>query len=195
MCGIAGVFNWSDPSGFDVPRTGCCLGAALAHRGPDGEGTVCGSRCRARPSPARHHRSHARRPTADDHARRALLDRLQRRDFQLPRPARQSRAGGRRFITASDTEVLLALIVRDGIGALSRARGMFALAIWDNTARTLTVARDRFGIKPLYIAAAPGRVSVRLRDRRAAQSRARRSRRVTCRRASAFWPGATSLHR
>ena len=42
---------------------------------------------------------------------------------------------GVRFMTASDTEVLLALIVRDGLPALSRARGMFALAFWD--------ARDR----------------------------------------------------
>jgi asparagine synthase (glutamine-hydrolysing) len=61
--------------------------------------------------------------------------------------------------------VLLALIVRDGIQALSRARGMFALAVWDSTARTLTVARDRFGIKPLYVAEIPARCRVRIRNR------------------------------
>jgi len=63
------------------------------------------------------------------------------------------------FTSASDTEVLLALLVRDGIAALSRARGMFAIALWDSAARTLTLARDRFGVKPLYIAACPGRVA------------------------------------
>jgi asparagine synthase (glutamine-hydrolysing) len=39
MCGIGGVFNWSDPAGFDATRTAADLCAALAHRGPDGEGT------------------------------------------------------------------------------------------------------------------------------------------------------------
>ena len=66
---------------------------------------------------------------------------------------------GVRFVSSSDTEVLLALIVRDGIAALSRARGMFALAVWDGFERSLTVARDRFGIKPLYVAARAGRVA------------------------------------
>ncbi len=66
---------------------------------------------------------------------------------------------GVRFTSSSDTEVLLALIVRDGVAALSRARGMFALALWDGVGRSLTVARDRFGIKPLYVAATAGRVA------------------------------------
>jgi asparagine synthase (glutamine-hydrolysing) len=66
---------------------------------------------------------------------------------------------GVRFATASDTEVLLALIVRDGAPALGRLRGMFALAVWDAAARTLTLARDRFGIKPLYVAEHAGRVA------------------------------------
>jgi asparagine synthase (glutamine-hydrolysing) len=47
----------------------------------------------------------------------------------------------------------------DGVSALARARGMFALAWWDAQARALLLARDRFGIKPLYIAAAPGRLA------------------------------------
>ena len=66
---------------------------------------------------------------------------------------------GVRFTSSSDTEVLLALIVRDGVAALNRARGMFALALWDGVSRSLTVARDRFGIKPLYVAATAGRVA------------------------------------
>jgi acyl-CoA synthetase (AMP-forming)/AMP-acid ligase II len=56
---------------------------------------------------------------------------------------------GERFSTASDTEVLLRLIVRDGPAALARVRGMFAFACWDTHDRALFMARDRFGIKPL----------------------------------------------
>jgi asparagine synthase (glutamine-hydrolysing) len=54
--------------------------------------------------------------------------------------------------THSDTEVLLALFARDGADALRRLRGMYALAIWDDRARRLFLARDPHGIKPLYYA-------------------------------------------
>jgi asparagine synthase (glutamine-hydrolysing) len=54
------------------------------------------------------------------------------------------------FHTASDTEVLLALFAREGAGMLPRLRGMFALAIWDAPAKELFLARDPYGIKPLY---------------------------------------------
>src|SRR5919201_5843741 len=66
---------------------------------------------------------------------------------------------GERFRTLSDTEVLLRLLVRDGPAALSRVRGMFALALWDGAERTLLLARDRFGIKPLYAAERRGAVA------------------------------------
>ena len=91
--------------------------------------------------------------------------------------------------------MLLALIVRDGIAALSRARGMFALALWDGEARTLTVARDRFGIKPLYVAARHGGVAFASEIARAAPRVARRL--ATCRRrvCSRFSRGATFRRR
>ena len=65
-------------------------------------------------------------------------------------------AAGRRFTTESDTEVVLHLYDRDGPGMVERLRGMFALAIWDAGRRGLLLARDGFGIKPLYYADSGG---------------------------------------
>jgi asparagine synthase (glutamine-hydrolysing) len=59
---------------------------------------------------------------------------------------------GETFDTTSDTEVVLHLYAKWGAAMLSRLRGMFALAIWDLRARTLFLARDPYGIKPLYYA-------------------------------------------
>lgn len=59
-------------------------------------------------------------------------------------------AGGAVFESGSDTEVLLQLYHRDGASMVERLRGMFTFAIWDAQERTLFVARDPFGIKPLF---------------------------------------------
>ena len=60
-------------------------------------------------------------------------------------------AKGIRFRGHSDTEVILELIARHGVSATAeRLIGMFALAVWDRQERTLTLVRDRVGIKPLY---------------------------------------------
>jgi len=63
---------------------------------------------------------------------------------------------GRQFRTASDTEVLLALFAEYGAAMLPRLRGMYAFGIHDNEAGTLFLARDPFGIKPLYYAEGQG---------------------------------------
>jgi asparagine synthase (glutamine-hydrolysing) len=59
-------------------------------------------------------------------------------------------AAGESFRTSSDTEVVLKLLVRDGAAAVQRLRGMFAFAFWDTKRRRLLLARDSFGIKPLF---------------------------------------------
>ena len=57
---------------------------------------------------------------------------------------------GATFRSQSDTEVVLTLLAREGTAALSRLRGMFGLALWDDAAKRLLLARDPLGIKPLY---------------------------------------------
>ena len=57
---------------------------------------------------------------------------------------------GEQFVSHSDTEVVLALFAREGLRMLPRLRGMYAFALWDEVDRKLILARDPYGIKPLY---------------------------------------------
>ena len=63
---------------------------------------------------------------------------------------------GRTFSTTGDTEVLLQMYIEYGTAMLNRLRGMYAFAIWDEAERKLVLARDPFGIKPLYYATGEG---------------------------------------
>ena len=65
---------------------------------------------------------------------------------------------GHRFYTSTDTEVIVHAYEQWGKAAIARLRGMFGLAIWDTRSRTLMVARDRIGIKPMYYATTNGRL-------------------------------------
>ena len=83
-----------------------------------------------------------------------LLDRI---DIHIDMPAVKYRElrdqlPGEQFDTTSDTEVLLRLYRREGAAMLPRLRGMFAFCIWDERTRTMFLARDPYGIKPLYYA-------------------------------------------
>lgn len=67
-------------------------------------------------------------------------------------------ASDRKFMTGTDTEVLLAAYARWGTGCLTRLNGMFAFAIWDGNRRKLLLARDRWGEKPLYFLRSGNRI-------------------------------------
>src|SRR4051812_5996544 len=69
------------------------------------------------------------------------------------------RAAGHRFASRSDTEVIAHLYAEHGLGFAEKLRGMFAIAVWDARERRLVLARDRFGIKPLYYAHEGGRLA------------------------------------
>jgi len=156
MCGIAGVVNFEGPLG-DVSALTRAFDSALSHRGPDGAGswTVPG----AAPGVLLVHRRLAiigpgpggSQPASTPDGRHHIVFNGEIYNYRALRSELESR--GERFSTASDTEVLLRLLACDGPAALARARGMFAVACWDARERSLLVARDRFGIKPLYIAA------------------------------------------
>ena len=66
---------------------------------------------------------------------------------------------GHRFRSRTDTEVLVELFAGKGPAALERLNGIFAFGIWDSVARSLFLARDRLGVKPLYYSETPSQVS------------------------------------
>jgi asparagine synthase (glutamine-hydrolysing) len=161
MCGIAGVIRRDGAALGEAVAMAEALGGALAHRGPDGQGwwrSPAGDALLVHrrlaiidPTPA------GAQPMATADGRHRIVFNGEIYNFRDLRRDLESR--GERFATASDTEVLLRLLVVDGPSALDRVRGMFALAWWDGLRRSLVVSRDRFGMKPLYIAAAADRVA------------------------------------
>jgi asparagine synthase (glutamine-hydrolysing) len=161
MCGIAGVVQRDGPLPGDVSALAEALGHALAHRGPDGAGTWQA----AQGNVLLVHRRLAiidpgaggAQPMATPDGRFHIVFNGEVYNYRALRAALQSR--GERFVSGSDTEVLLRLVARGGAASLSEVRGMFALACWDALEHSLLVARDRFGIKPLYVAAGPRHIA------------------------------------
>ena len=161
MCGLAGVVRRGGPVAVDPHGLADALSAALVHRGPDGRGCWLSS---DRDALLVHRRlaiidpgPDGAQPMATDDGRWRIVFNGEVYNYRQLR--RELESSGERFHTASDTEVLLRLLASQGPAALSRVRGMFALACWDAHAHSLLLARDRFGIKPLYVALAEGRIA------------------------------------
>src|SRR5262249_6673914 len=154
MCGINGIFAYHPAAGG--PDEGELLRTRdwMAVRGPDGYGAwwTANRRC------------------AFGHRRLSILDLSQRAAqpmvgydgnfvvvfngeiYNYPTLRAKLEADGVRFATNSDTEVLLHLYARRGAEMVRELRGMFAFAIWDALQHGLLLARDPYGIKPLYTA-------------------------------------------
>jgi asparagine synthase (glutamine-hydrolysing) len=147
MCGICGVLAFD---GAPAQRAVIeAMTRVLHHRGPDSEGV------------------HVDGPLALGATRLAILD-IERADqpmtsadghvtivhngeiYNHAELRRELESSGSRFRTSGDTEVVLELYRRHGVRCFERLRGMFATAIWHAPQRRLVLARDPFGIKPLF---------------------------------------------
>jgi len=148
MCGIAGLI---DPNLSPDDRMAAVgrMCAAMVHRGPDDLGidsrdsATLGVRRLAIFDPA-----HGHQPMHTPDGRYSIVFNGAIYNFRELRSELAS--AGWSFRTECDTEVLLAALAEWGPGCLNRLRGMFAFALWDSRERALHLARDPFGIKPLY---------------------------------------------
>lgn len=159
MCGIAGWVDHGAGLGTN-PTAGEAMVATLACRGPDDRGLWTDRRA------------------GIGHTRMAVIDvtggqqpMLAEEDgrtlavltycgeiYNFVELRDQLQARGHRFRTRSDTEVVLAAYLEWGEDCASRLEGMFAFAVWDPRSGSLFLARDRLGIKPLYVARLAGGV-------------------------------------
>jgi asparagine synthase (glutamine-hydrolysing) len=153
MCGIAGVLDLASAARETLARDATAMADCLAHRGPDDHGLWSdpnvGIALTHRRlsivdlSPAGH------QPMTSADGRFVVTFNGEIYNFQELRPELEAR--GIRFRGHSDTEVMLEAFAAYGIAAtVKRLIGMFAIGVWDRRERTLTLIRDRLGIKPLY---------------------------------------------
>jgi asparagine synthase (glutamine-hydrolysing) len=148
MCGLAGIIN-TDASPVDeaVLRR---MTTAVAHRGPDGDGHYV-----AGPVGLGHRRlaiidlsPAGAQPMANESGSLRLIFNGEIYNFQELR--RELEGLGHVFRSRTDCEVVLHAYEEWGESAVSRLNGMFAFAVWDEPNRRVWLARDRYGIKPLY---------------------------------------------
>jgi asparagine synthase (glutamine-hydrolysing) len=149
MCGIAGVI-WQDSSRPASREAVAPMVAALAHRGPDGEGIEL-----VGPAALGHRRlavidltDSARQPLSNEDGTVWVTFNGEIYNFQELR--HELLAKGHRFRSATDGEVLVHLYEEYGADLVERLRGMFAFALWDEREQRLVLARDRAGQKPLH---------------------------------------------
>jgi asparagine synthase (glutamine-hydrolysing) len=157
MCGLAGIVAIRDHAEGPSVEALARMAGALRHRGPDELGVYCD---------ARGGLAHARlsiidlaggqQPLANEDE--TLWVAFNGEIFNYLELRVELTLLGHRFRTASDTEVIVHAFESWGLDALARFNGQFALALWDARRRSLVLARDPFGIHPLYLTRFEGRL-------------------------------------
>jgi asparagine synthase (glutamine-hydrolysing) len=155
MCGIAGLFDLSGKAGFDESLLQA-MNQTQFHRGPD-EGDSF-----LEPGVALAHRrlsiidlSSGQQPMFSADGNLCVV--YNGEIYNFMELAAQLKAKGYPFRTRCDTEVILYAWQEWGADCVEHFRGMFAFALYDRSAQSLFLARDRLGIKPLFYAVLPGR--------------------------------------
>ena len=151
MCGICGI---AAREGADPARL-AAMSATLVHRGPDSDGTwLDGPVGLAARRLSIIDLETGDQPLTNEDGCVVVVQNGEIYNYRELRSELESQ--GHRFRTHGDTEVIAHLYEQHGERFAERLRGMFAAAIWDAKSRKLVLARDRFGIKPLYYRAAGG---------------------------------------
>ena len=151
MCGVAGAVGLSENLRLTAKCYQSVFDQLLSHRGPDGSGMWINQGL----------------DVFFAHYRLAILDTTQAANQPMTSPAgcvityngeiynyrelrETARQKGYQFSSSSDTEAILATYEQHGLTAVQQLRGMFAFGLWDESKKQLVLARDRFGVKPLY---------------------------------------------
>ena len=150
MCGIAGIYHLGTAKPVDPARV-ARMCAAMVHRGPDGEGVWTG------PGVGLGHRRLSIIDVAGSPQPMQAVDggaviSFNGEIYNYRELREELKAEGAQFRTQGDTEVVLAAWQRWGPDCVKRLHGFFAFAIYDVAARSLFLARDRLGVKPLFMA-------------------------------------------
>ncbi len=146
MCGICGI---ASASGAPSVERLFAMNASLVHRGPDSGGEYAeGPVALAARRLSIIDLAGGDQPIVSEDGSYAVVQNGE--IYNYPELRRELEGDGHTFRTNCDTEVHLHLYQRYGPEYVGRLRGMFAVAIWDAKARRLVLARDRYGIKPLY---------------------------------------------
>src|SRR6202171_1036743 len=148
MCGIAGIVNLTEPAPID-PQIVRRMADAITHRGPDEDGYFF------RPGIGMGNRrlsivglADGKQPIANEDRSISVI--FNGELFDYPEVKAQLQAKGHQFRTHCDTELIPHLYEEHGEDLFEKLRGQFAVALWDERQRQLLLARDRFGICPLF---------------------------------------------
>jgi asparagine synthase (glutamine-hydrolysing) len=154
MCGIVGIFA-PEFSASDMKSAVEKMRESLRHRGPDGTGLFVNDEValgHTRLSIIDIEGGH--QPICNEDGTIQLV--INGEIYNYKSLQQEILSHGHHLRTKSDSEVIVHLYEEDGESCLEKLDGMFAFALWDNRKRKLFLARDRFGIKPLYFTNSKG---------------------------------------